>query len=473
MSLTAYITSTPLDSGFFKDIYSSLREFKSRFKERFELDHYMGGVVDDTDPTCEGYHKKLTMNGGEYNASNIPATIPACPTGGIVFFSIGGELCCYDGNTAKQITDDGEIDYSTDTDNNATINSYNGYSYCEGNGIVLVYYGATSTVYKVEGETYIPVLISGATKFLYFCNDKFYVSGGGYLYESSDGEVWTLITLVAGSGKSIRGMGYANGHYILYVTYSGGYNYIETATTDLTTYETQFNLSDITLGDAKAYYIDSKYVFISAYEMYISTDLSSWTRDTTNYLTAYAQHRSNEYIDGWPIFEWDGDLCWIEQVKTGSVYSFNFARTSDCETFTKVNFTPPSWGSSNTWYYYCGKFGFVNGVYYFMVSMSGVYTSRVYYSSNKTDWSYVDFDGAFDAYTYPLFIHNGVDFILYKSSGTAATLGYYSTKDFITFNRFNPIPRDSRFYYKDDMRIIGIYNVGGYRDIINNYTILE
>ena len=86
MALTAYITATPLDSGFFKDIYSSLREFKSRFKERFELDHYMGGVVDDTGPTCEGYHKQITMNGGEYNATNIPTTIPACPANGFITY---------------------------------------------------------------------------------------------------------------------------------------------------------------------------------------------------------------------------------------------------------------------------------------------------------------------------------------------------------------------------------------------------
>jgi hypothetical protein len=109
MALTAYITATPLDSGKFKDIYTSIREFKSRFKERFELDHYMGGVVDDTNRQCEGYHKKLTMNGGEYNATNIPTTIPPCPTGGIVFFSIGGELCCYDGNTAYQMTEGGYV----------------------------------------------------------------------------------------------------------------------------------------------------------------------------------------------------------------------------------------------------------------------------------------------------------------------------------------------------------------------------
>ena len=149
MALTAYITATPLDSGFFKDIYSSIREFKSRFKERFELDHYMGGVVDDTNRQCEGYHKKLTMNGGEYNATNIPTTIPACPTGGIVFFSIGGELCCYDGNTAKQITDGGVIAIDTPVNETSGVTaSLTGVCYGDGLYIAVGDSGTILTVSK-------------------------------------------------------------------------------------------------------------------------------------------------------------------------------------------------------------------------------------------------------------------------------------------------------------------------------------
>ena len=197
MSLTAYITATPLDSGFFKDIYSSLREFKSRFKERFELDHYMGGVVDDTDPTCEGYHKQLTMNGGEYNELNYPD----CPNGSAVFFS----MYCDDTSqeelfieqedgTVIQITDGGVARIRL-YDNGNTLDLR--FIQVE-NGKMWGFDGDTSTtsIYSTtNGETWTlegtaPVWVN-AYKIRYFDSKYFFIASNSHLYYTSDFSTFT------------------------------------------------------------------------------------------------------------------------------------------------------------------------------------------------------------------------------------------------------------------------------------------
>lgn len=59
--LTPIIYNTPLPSDYFKDIYSQLRGIKESFRERFELEHYIGESENPADYNCDGYHKYLIL----------------------------------------------------------------------------------------------------------------------------------------------------------------------------------------------------------------------------------------------------------------------------------------------------------------------------------------------------------------------------------------------------------------------------
>ena len=281
MSLTAYITATPLDSGFFKDIYSSLREFKSRFKERFELDHYMGGVVDDTDPTCEGYHKQLTMNGGEYDASNIPTTIPSCPTGGIVFFSIGGELCCYDGDTAKQITDDGGIatggvvDEVSGLSTSVTINDV-----CYGGGLYVAVGTSGKIITSPDGVTWTS-RTSGTTNLLQgICYDgsKFVACGGSIVLTSSDGITWSPQTF---SDSQLTDICYGDSLFIMTRTGLGVYTSPDGVTW------TSRDIAGLSRNPRGVCYGDGVYILVTFAQIMSSSDGINWTErvnDSNNYV---------------------------------------------------------------------------------------------------------------------------------------------------------------------------------------------
>jgi photosystem II stability/assembly factor-like uncharacterized protein len=358
MALTAYVTATPLDSGKFKDIYTSIKEFKSRFKERFELDHYMGGVVDDTDPTCEGYHKQLTMNGGEYNATNIPTTIPACPTGGIVFFSIGGELCCYDGDTAKQITDDGQIAID-DPVNETSGTGQHLYGICYGNGLyvavgeagtILVSSDGSSWSSKISGTTqalnkccygnglYVAVgntntiLVSsdgsswssknpsGATVHFRNCiydGTQFIAIGSsGALFTSADGNTWSPVSTSFTS--QFEDICYGNGLYII-VSIVNSNNAVIITSSDLSTFTQKYS------GSALLYsccYGNGMFIVGGNAVILSSTDGNTWNTAATTRDIRHINYDINTFFavtynyGGYILFSNDG-VTWRDDISTG------------------------------------------------------------------------------------------------------------------------------------------------------------
>lgn len=69
-----YSTTTPADTALAGDGAQEIRNTRIAVKERVELDHYFGGVVDTADPECEGYHRKVTM---PYYTDHDDVTVPA------------------------------------------------------------------------------------------------------------------------------------------------------------------------------------------------------------------------------------------------------------------------------------------------------------------------------------------------------------------------------------------------------------
>jgi len=59
--------ATPRKSGHFMDVFSEIRAVKTLFAERLDLDHYSASAEDPDDPTCDGYHKFLTLSPGVVN----------------------------------------------------------------------------------------------------------------------------------------------------------------------------------------------------------------------------------------------------------------------------------------------------------------------------------------------------------------------------------------------------------------------
>ena len=56
-----YDETVPLDTALAGDGAQEIRNTRIAVKERVELDHYFGGILDTADPECEGYHRKVTM----------------------------------------------------------------------------------------------------------------------------------------------------------------------------------------------------------------------------------------------------------------------------------------------------------------------------------------------------------------------------------------------------------------------------
>lgn len=69
-----FSTTTPADTALAGDGAQEIRNTRIAVKERVELDHFFGGVVDTTDPQCEGYHRKVTM---PYYTDHADVVVPA------------------------------------------------------------------------------------------------------------------------------------------------------------------------------------------------------------------------------------------------------------------------------------------------------------------------------------------------------------------------------------------------------------
>ena len=69
-----YSTTTPADTALAGDGAQEIRNTRIAVKERVELDHYFGGILDTADPECEGYHRKVTM---PYYTDHADVVVPA------------------------------------------------------------------------------------------------------------------------------------------------------------------------------------------------------------------------------------------------------------------------------------------------------------------------------------------------------------------------------------------------------------
>ncbi len=419
MALTAYITATPLDSGLFKDIYSSIREFKSRFKERFELDHYMGGVVDDTDPTCEGYHKQLTMNGGEYNATNIPATIPACPTGGIVFFSIGGELCCYDGNTAKQITDDGQI--------------------------------ASGLIYTSESTS--PNSLLGFAENASIGVGYFSSYKNNYLYSTVDAETWALRLTIPGDYTTCKALKYLNDRFVAIFSgqHSGTYSCYVYYSTDGISWTQAYSYSNTTHKVlVSADYVNNVFV-VTEYSNSIitSTDGVTWTERTCSALSGYGIvkiiYDGSHYILACPNRIYDpiqimtsGDLT-----NNFATASFSDAKTAGTQT-SKIEYNSSaiivaSWISGTEYkilYSTDGGANFsdtgIDGIYKIFVINNIFFAigETIRYSTDGANWTTADVSKLNSTYApsssviYTNYAYNQSENMILLSSGTKIICSY-------------------------------------------------
>lgn len=80
-----YDITTPLNTELASDGATHIRNAKKDFKERFELDHNMDGVLDPALVTADGYHKKVTLK-------NLTADPEFLTDGGILYSKIDGGL---------------------------------------------------------------------------------------------------------------------------------------------------------------------------------------------------------------------------------------------------------------------------------------------------------------------------------------------------------------------------------------------
>lgn len=73
--LSLWNPAIPRKANWFYDVFKELRTVKGLFRERFELDHYSESAEDPTDPTCDGYHKYITLK------PIVPNLLPTYPPG--------------------------------------------------------------------------------------------------------------------------------------------------------------------------------------------------------------------------------------------------------------------------------------------------------------------------------------------------------------------------------------------------------
>jgi hypothetical protein len=252
------------------------------------------------------------MNGGEYNATNIPATIPACPTGGIVFFSIGGELCCYDGNTAKQITDDGNIPYEELDGVTLTMNMQ---GICH-DGTSFVGVSTAGGVYtSTDGETWTLVASLGALAIpkIIYANGVYVISSPAQLYTSTDATTWTSRSIT-----NTVDVCYGNGIFLaVSPTSPAGHIYTSSDGVTWTTHSFSGEIFRSACFGNGLFVISGN----GNYKIYTTTDGAS----LTTYTTAYAGCDEMEYGDG----------VYVASLPTGGlIYSANGATWTQVSSVT-------------------------------------------------------------------------------------------------------------------------------------------
>jgi hypothetical protein len=94
--LNIWNPAIPRKTDWFYDVFKELRIVKGLFRERFELDHYSESAEDPTDPTCDGFHKFITLK------PIVPNLLPTFPPGDLYPVD-------WDNEVVKQPTDSGTI----------------------------------------------------------------------------------------------------------------------------------------------------------------------------------------------------------------------------------------------------------------------------------------------------------------------------------------------------------------------------
>lgn len=187
-------TNTPSTMDEPKRIFEEIRGYKARFKERFEIDHYMDGELDTAAAGADGQHKQITFT--------PQITDPSLTEGTNLFYSklVNSipELFCRKSDGVYRITNNGDFYYSGQLYNQE-------YCYCgiKFNNEIYAIFSSYQYSMKIKKSsdtiTWTDVFDCGNQNsnlnYMVVGSDKIVAVFSNCLFYSLDGVTWVMVSI--------------------------------------------------------------------------------------------------------------------------------------------------------------------------------------------------------------------------------------------------------------------------------------